>query len=661
MDNELYLPELDSTQRDDVFKIMEQARQAYEDRKRFFTNRHRSRRYYLGNQWGDKMEHPDTGEVMTEDEYIRSQGRVPAQNNQIGTVVRNLIGQFRQNYPDPVAFGINRDKAQAGEIMTAALQRAIDINEAPELDARNFEEFIVSAAAAWKTTYKWWQNLNLNDVYVEKVDQTRFFFNMDTSDIRAHDVTLVGELHDMSMDEVLAAFARNKADADRIREMFPSYDELDTTHYPEWLRRYKDFYIPDDNDKVRVIEVWRQEHRWQSFVHDEREGKYTVASDDYFLDLGFEPEEVELYSYAELVELHNAERLTRAAAQGVDPEVVPMLELEEKFEGVWRVYFITPLRELLYSSDTPYEHGGHPYSFGQYPLFDEKTRSVVEMIIDQQRHINRLISLMDHALGTSTKNIMMVPKQLVPEGMTPQEFANQSVELNGMIFYTHNPQVPLPTPIKNNTQVAGAQELLVLQMNLLKEISAVNEAVQGLEPKSGTPAALYAQQAANATISNKDIFDFYYGLMRKRNRKIIMTIKQFYEEKRYIKIAGTGFSQKTEKVYDPDEVKDVDFDVVMGETQNTLSYRQIVDNYLKEFLDAQYITFEEYLQNTSLPFADKLLQTISNRNQGPMGGDGQPAGQPGIGGLDPDMVNQIARGEITPEIAQEFNLPQRQN
>ena len=61
----------------------------------FRTRRARSRRYYRGDQWGDIIFNPDTQTYMTEDSYIRLQGKVPLKQNKIRPLVKNLIGQYR--------------------------------------------------------------------------------------------------------------------------------------------------------------------------------------------------------------------------------------------------------------------------------------------------------------------------------------------------------------------------------------------------------------------------------------------------------------------------------------------------------------------------------------------------------------------------------------
>ena len=42
-------------------------------------------------------------------------------------------------------------------------------------------------------------------------------------------------------------------------------------------------------------------------------------------------------------------------------------------------------------------------------------RWVVEDIIDQQRHINRLISLIDFIMGSSAKGVLLVPDNVIHE------------------------------------------------------------------------------------------------------------------------------------------------------------------------------------------------------------------------------------------------------
>lgn len=620
------LPKISEQERLGNVKRVERARMAFEDTLPTREERQRTFRYYTGDQWGDIMKDPQTGQMITEEAFIKKQGRLPAKQNLMGKTIRSIVGQFRTNYPDPVAFGRTRGRAQAGEMMTSALQYALDINEANELDARNMEEFAVGGAAGWKIGYKWWNDLGREDIYMANLDTTRLFYNVDSTDIRGHDLRFIGEIHDMTMDEIINRFGLKYRDIDKLKKLFPDHNETnwDIWNIPQYIKKYRDFYIPDNPDKHRVIEMWEKEYEDQQFLHDTKDGTFERIDKQFFIDNGYPQELLDEYSMDEFVDLLNEARIAEAEMQGVDPSAVPVFKLHERYEEITRVYFLTPYGELIMKMDSPYEHGSWPYVFGRY-MMDGKVMSLGHSVIDQQKHVNRLISMMDAALGRSLKQVMMIDENSVPDSYKGdfQAYADDMAKANGMVFYTsRNGQINMPKEITQNSVPADAINLLNLQSELLKDISAVTDAVQGKAPGSGTPASLYAQQTLNASVTNKDIFDFYFGLIRKRNRMIVQVIKQFYDEPRHIKISGTGFSSGVESTYDPREIEDIDFDVVIGESQNTLAYRQTVDTELKEFLGAQMITFEEYLKTTSMPYADKLLQTIANRKEAE-GGEGQ--------------------------------------
>jgi len=632
------LPDLSLKKRKQNHKKVEKCRLAFYATLRFRKERQQNFKYYTGEQWSDLMKDPDTGETITEEAYIRKQGRVPAKQNLIEKTIRNLSGQFRSNYPDPVAFGRSRASAQVGEMMTSALQYALDINEANELDAQNLKESAIGGVFGWKIGYKWWGEFDREDVYIENIDTTRLFYNVDATDIRGHDLTMIGELHDMTIDQIISRFGFSYRDKKRISELFPSpkLEDWDTELFPQFVNEYRDFYIADNPDRYRVIEVWDTEYADQDFLHDQKDGSFVQVDKDFFKSHGYDPEIVDMYSPEEFVQLLNQAEAEQAAMQGVDITEIydggNRFRLHSRYEEVVKVYFLTPNGDELLSMVTPYDHQSHPYVLGRI-MMDGKVISLCSNIRDQQKHVNRLISMMDASLGRSLKRVMMIDEDSIPAQYKGnfQDYADDMVRMDGMIFYTSNKgTTQMPKEVTSSSLPADAINLLNLQAELLKDISAVNDAVQGKQPPSGTPASLYAQQTLNASITNKDIFDFFFGMIRKRNRKVIQVIKQFYTERRHIKISGTGFQNSVDSIYEPDDVKEIDFDVVIGESQNTLAYRQIVDTELKEFLAAQLITFEEYLKTTSMPYADKLLQMLSNRAENP------EAGQ-----LPPDVQQQL--------------------
>lgn len=625
-------------ERGENLRLLDQARLAFEATRDIRVERQKNFKYYTGDQWSELMEDPDTGKMITEEQFIRKQGRIPAKQNLIGKTIRNLAGQFRSNYPDPVAFARTREDQGAGETMTTALQYALDINEVNELDAQNLKEFTIGGVVGWKIGYKWWSEFNREDVYISNIDPTRFFYNVDSTDIRGHDIRMCGELHDMTINQVISRFGYTFDDKSKVQAMFnEGSEDWEIQNIPQYKKKYRDFYLPDNPDKVRVIELWKEIEKQVDFLIDRNDGSWTRFSKSMFWeDLGYPREFIEQFSKQELVDKLNEARLIEATNNGVDPNIVKPFELDSRMEDVSHYFFLTPNGHVLRQGETPYRHEGNPYVFGRYQI-DGKVVSLAGSIRDQQRHVNRLISMMDASLGRSLKKVMMIDTDSLPEKYKGdyQAYADEMVKMNNMVFYTSNDgRANMPKEISSSSMPADAMNLLNLQAELLKDISAVTDAVQGKEPRSGTPASLYAQQTLNASLTNKDIFDFYFSLIRKRNRKVIQVIQQFYDTPRHIKISGTGFSGSSSTIFEPEAVQDVDFDVVIGESQNTLAYRQTVDEQLKEFLGAQLITFEEYLESTSMPYADKLLQMIRNRdNQGAQGG--LPSG-------------------VTPEMAQQY-------
>jgi hypothetical protein len=88
-------------------------------------------------------------------------------------------------------------------------------------------------------------------------------------------------------------------------------------------------------------------------------------------------------------------------------------------------------------------------------------------------------------------------------------------------------------------------------------------------------------------------------------------------------------------VYKKERAQDVEFDMVMAKTPDSPVYRGIIEQNLKEFLSAQYIDFKTYLRNSSLPFADNLLNDVIAKEKMMMEG-GALAGP-----VDPAMAGQV--------------------
>lgn len=608
--------------------LLDECRRYWDSLRDFRDRRLRNRKYHRGEQWSDLIEDPDTTtstsrSFITEEDYILNQGKVPLKQNLIRKNIRNLIGQYLSNPSKTMVLSRIRDNAQVTEMLTNALQCALQNNNSKLLDIAEFRESTLSGACIQRIGYGYFRERNLEDVDIDNVNPARAFFNTDLEDPRHTDIRLIGEIIDTTVDDIVSTYAKSKADERTIRQWYAGVVSRD------YLANYGldsnkidslDFYNPTEPGKARMFEVWMLKGEWRTYAHDPADGSYKIVP----------------YTLKE-IGAQNTERVRLGTEQGIPEEEIPLIEAEEKFEQFWYCKMLTPYGHCLYEGETPYKHEGHPYVVNLQPMIDGEVWGLIEDMIDQQRYINRLIIQLDFIVSASAKGVLMVPEDVVPDGMRPSDFAKEWVKANGVIFY--KPSVShgkMPEQISSNSTNVGLHEMLALQMSLFQDVSGIHNAIQGKEANSGTPASLYAQQAQNATINTLEQMSYFENFLQNRDRKVLKLIVQYYDEKRYLAINGRAISEES-KIYDPELAKDIDFDIVVTQGTDTPVYRQLIDNTLFELLKGNLIDLEMYLEQTSMPFADKLLQAVRQRRE--LMEQGQMPGQ-----LPPDLVAQAQQG-----------------
>lgn len=148
-----------------------------------------------------------------------------------------------------------------------------------------------------------------------------------------------------------------------------------------------------------------------------------------------------------------------------------------------------------------------------------------------------------------------------------------------------------------------------MELNLARDITNVSGALQGKTPSAGTSAARYAQETQNATTSLEALMNDFTLFAESIARKKCMMIKQFYRDGRMIwnKDHTHLFEYKNMSALD------VDFEVNIKEAAATAAYRTYVNDQAMNLLQLGFITVEDYLKVTNLPFNDELLQTIELR------------------------------------------------
>ncbi len=566
----------------------------------FRRKRRRNLRYVFNDQWSDKVKVDN--EWITESENISRQGKVPLQNNLIRALTKTILGSYRQNKVEPEAISRDRDEQELGEMMTIALQRACQINELEEVDAHSLMELMASGMVCQVVRYKWWRKEQINDVYVEEVNPARCFWNTDVADVRCNDIRTFGVISDYTLGELTQRFAKNRVDAVRLREIYNknsrSYIQSIYQAFTTDRINSLDFFMPSDEEKCRVIEAWELESKERIQVHDKLNGELFIC-------------EMEDYDY---LVAENEKRLAEAIENGfTEEEAEDALLLDYKwfYDQFWKVRYLSPFGDILFESETPYVHNEHPFEVMMYPMVDGAVHSLIEDMIDQQRYINRLITMIDFIMGASAKGVLVFPEDALGD-MTKEEVLDEWVKYNGVIFAKIKPGSAMPTQISTNATNIGAYELLNLQMKLMQDVSGIHAAMQGQQAKAGTPSSLYAQETQNAQTNIVDMLDGFNSFRRRRDYKMMSLIQQYYDEPRYINIAGVNYSE-TAKWYNPEKIKKSSFDIVINESPATPAYRSIMNQFLLQVYQQGQMDLETLLETSSYPFSDKIIKHLRKK------------------------------------------------
>ncbi|MBR4963414.1 MAG: hypothetical protein IKY54_05880 [Muribaculaceae bacterium] len=575
---------------------LQMAYRAWDELQSFRENRIRNRDYTFGRQWNDLITLSD-GRTMTEEQYLKEQGKVPLKNNLIRQLVKNIVGQFRSMRTQPVCVARDRKEQTLGEVLSNAVEYAHQHNRLWELDGRTLEEFVISGSCAHKILYE--TRNGKTDVWVDEVTPSRLFFNQ-MSDIRHSDCNLIGELHDMPIADLLSRYANgNRERAVALRQIYSDVRDA------EFERRYRtlsrepidniDFYTPSENNMCRVIEVWHHESRERLKCHDTLSGTIYKAE---ITELGD-------------IDAENARRIKEASEQGIEKGQVPLINTEWFIDKIWYCRHLSPLGHILEEGETPYWHGSHPYVIKLYPLMDGEVHSLVEDVIDQQRYINRMITMLDFIMGSSAKGVLLFPEDQIPDGMTIRDVMEEWTRYNGIIMYRPRPGSPVPQQISVNGTNVGAYDMLSLQMRMFDNISGVHGAMQGKSAPSGTPYALYAQQMQNSSLNLVDLFESFKCFRVDRDTKLVKTIQQYYDIERYKKIAGEDNLEVLDRIGE-EEVKNAEFDISITESVSSPVYRIASNEFLLDLFKMGQIDLKMLLENGSFPFADKLLQSLKS-------------------------------------------------
>lgn len=620
--------ELDSVERakrtlggNRAFEVLWQAQQYWLAMETFRRDRERNKNYTYGKQWDDRV--CVDGVMMKEEDYIRSQGNVPLKNNLIRRMVQAVLGVYRSQAKEPTCTARDRDEQRYGETMSTVLQCNMQLNRMSEINARCMEEFLISGFVVQRKWFGWRQDRL--DCWTDYVQPNNFFIDNNMRDFRGLDCSCVGEVHDVSFEELCGRFAHDAGDYARLTEIYRQARDrsyltatFDNFGYP--LQGYYDFLVPYDTTRCRVIEVWRKESKPRYRCHDVNNGEVF---------------KVDIEDLDRLVESENRHRLEMAAQVGMEASDVPLIRYEWFMDSYWYYYMLSPSGDILEEGETPYEHKSHPYVFRAYPFIDGEIHSFVSNVIDQQRYTNRLITLYDWIMRASAKGVLLFPEDCLPKGVSIEEVADEWARFNGVIMIKQpKAGMSLPQQIANNCTQIGISELLNIQLKFFEDISGVNGAIQGKPGYSGMSASLYNQQAQNATTSLLDLLETFSEFVRDGAYKDVKNIQQYYDTPRVFNIAGKNAAIVE---YDPKKIRDVEFDLSVVESTATPAYRALANDMLMQLWQARAISVEQLLEHGEFPFADELLQSIKSQREQLEQGQVPD-------GLSPELVERVRQG-----------------
>ncbi len=447
----------------------------------FRRSRARNKRFAYGDQWSDTYTDRD-GDTLTDEQRCSRSGAQPLTNNLLRQLVRTVVGRYRSQVID-ASVPANKLVAQATEEL-----------QLDELDSRALEEFLISGCAIQRIEQI--DHLGKLSLQVYNVNVNHFFIDS-VLDPRGNDCHLLGQLHDLTLAELLSRVAGgSRRKAAWVRRL---YSQQLTQRIAEFTTSIgadamggMDFWHAH-GPRCRAIEVWTRESREVLVCHNRRTAQLSIVP---------------------LSMTHEVKRMRQ------DPDVATRWDIETR----WQCRWFSPTGDLLAQNVAPHAHSRHPFVTKFYPLIDGEVHSFVEGAIDQQKHINRLITMLNHIMEASAKGVLLFPETALPDGFTWQDVRRAWTNAGGILPYDPRESDARPQQIITPMGNSGAYDMINLQLRLLEQVSGVSGALQGHSDVGGNSATLYEAQSQNATIALTDLFDTFTAFRQQRNN-LLYTIK----------------------------------------------------------------------------------------------------------------------------------------
>lgn len=552
--------------------------------------RRRNRDFRNGRQWTPK-------------EYaaIMRNGTIPIIQNYISLMVRNLMGQFIIGKGSPVAIARKEESSDEGKMMSLAIEHVMEVNDDGIKDRDMLEDLMLGGVACSRIGYGYISSRDMDDLKTTNINLNRLFFNTDIDESSIANLDVIGLVCDDSMNGMIVNFADTKDDENFLKEIY-GQSKNDKKYYQNRYSAYinqntkkldnLDFLQVEDDRKCRYYEIWSRERRMIIRYHDTSNGQYGVS----FLSV-------------KEIEGMNQRRILQALEMGLSEEDAKLICYRQQYEFVWTYKYVTPQGYILKEGDSPYIHQSHPFVLSFYNIIDGEIHPILSDVVDQQRYINRLIMQMDFMIGKAAKGVLLIPEELLANGYTKEEVAEIWSSFDGVLFIKNKPGAVQPQQIYSNNTSPAIQSMFQTQLEMMQQILGVNSAIQGQKAQSNTPASRYAQETANAQLNSKDLFERFSKWRLAKYTKVLKLIKQYYDEDKYLSVAGAE-----NIAFNPD-VKDIDYDLTISESNSNSNYALTEADQLFQMAAQGLIPIEDYLRVSPAGYAKKLLSFIQERQQ----------------------------------------------
>jgi hypothetical protein len=575
----------------------------------FRDTRSECKDYAYGKQYNNQI--VVNGRRMTKEQYLKEKGIPVIQTNILGKVKRVTQGQFRLNATKPTCSTPDPSEKEYGDVLSELLRKNMKLNRRDELDARQFEEFLISGLAIYKVS--WAFRRGKLDVWTDPVNPNFIFFPH-SLDYSLEDIRFCGLLHDMDFSDVLAKWSHSDADDVRLRDIYHHCQDQDylaaqfSTDRRSFDIRNTDFYTPAEFGKCRVIELWTKERRKAWLCTD------PLEPEPYYVP----------YAQRKMIEALNAERLAANIKRWpdgspmtdelgqvqyfIDPKVYAeqnVISFERCIETFWYFRYLSPDGYVLEEGESPYWNGAesfHPFIFKPYPFIDGEIHSFISECQPSQDYFNYYMIALDYYMRNASKGTLVIDDQALSDEQSPEDVLQAWNSTNSAVFWSSKRGGKEPHAAQAGTMPSGYDYIIQLSRSLMEDVSGVQAAMQGKQ--AGTSGVLYQAQIAQASTSILDLLRTYNAFLEETAYKVLKVMQCKYSGQKAVSIAGQTIP------YNMETMHDVDIDVTIAEGSDSPLYRALNNQFLLSMVEKGQIPMRVALESGDFYNSSQILARL---------------------------------------------------